>query len=102
MPVGMSAVGGRADVICQELSGPFIARSGHSSIPHLTPKVQEEITSVTVDESQIPLCVSFFWLHLSLSWVRIAAAIKTRQGESASKARLSDGCRNLWHPKGAL
>ncbi len=23
---------------------------------------------------------------------------KTRQGESASKARLSDGCRNLWHP----
>jgi hypothetical protein len=26
MPVGMSAVRGRADVACQELSGPFIAR----------------------------------------------------------------------------
>ena len=28
LPVGMSAVGGRADVACQELSGPFIAKSG--------------------------------------------------------------------------
>ncbi len=30
MPVGMSAVGGRADVACQGLSGPFLANSGHS------------------------------------------------------------------------
>ncbi len=27
--VGMSAVGGRADVACQGLSGPFLATSGH-------------------------------------------------------------------------
>ncbi len=33
LPLGMSAVGGGADVVCQELSGPFIATSGHSSIP---------------------------------------------------------------------
>ncbi len=30
VPVGMSAVGGGADVACQGLSGPFLARSGHS------------------------------------------------------------------------
>jgi hypothetical protein len=30
VPVGMSAVGGRADVACQELSGPFLAKSGSS------------------------------------------------------------------------
>ena len=29
VPVGMSAVGGKPDVACQGLSGPFIARSGH-------------------------------------------------------------------------
>ncbi len=29
MPAAMSAIGGRADVACQELSGPFLARSGH-------------------------------------------------------------------------
>ena len=28
--VGMSAVGGRADVVCQELSGPLIAKMRHS------------------------------------------------------------------------
>ena len=28
MPVGMSAVGGKADVACQGLSGPFIAING--------------------------------------------------------------------------
>ena len=32
VPVGMSAVGGKADVACQGLSGPFIARSGHSIV----------------------------------------------------------------------
>ncbi len=30
MPAAMSAVEGRADVVCQGLSGPFIAKSGHS------------------------------------------------------------------------
>ena len=30
MPVGMSAVGGRADVVCQGLSGPFIAKRRHA------------------------------------------------------------------------
>ena len=30
LPVWMSAVGGRADLDCQELSGPLIARSRHS------------------------------------------------------------------------
>ena len=29
MPVGMSAVGGKADIVCQGLSGPFLARSGN-------------------------------------------------------------------------
>ena len=29
----MSAIGGRADVACQGLSGPFLANSGHLSIP---------------------------------------------------------------------
>ncbi len=32
LPVGMSAVGGGADVACQELSGPFIAISGQNDI----------------------------------------------------------------------
>ena len=30
LPAGMSAVGGGADVACQGLSGPFIARTGHA------------------------------------------------------------------------
>ncbi len=34
--VGMSAVGGRADLACQELSGPFLAKSGHSTVPPLS------------------------------------------------------------------
>jgi hypothetical protein len=29
MPAAMSAVGGKADVVCQGLSGPFIANSGY-------------------------------------------------------------------------
>jgi hypothetical protein len=29
----MSAVGGRADVVCQELSGPFIVRRRHGRTP---------------------------------------------------------------------
>ncbi len=29
MPVGMSAFGGKADVFCQELSGPFLAKRRH-------------------------------------------------------------------------
>ncbi len=31
IPFLMSAVGGIADVVCQRLSGPFLARSGHVS-----------------------------------------------------------------------
>ncbi len=33
MPAAMSAVGGRADVICQGLSGPFLANRRHSKGP---------------------------------------------------------------------
>ncbi len=32
MPAAMSAVEGRADVVCQELSGPFLANNGHSLV----------------------------------------------------------------------
>ncbi len=31
MPVGMSVVGGGAEVVCQGLSGPFLAKSGSES-----------------------------------------------------------------------
>jgi hypothetical protein len=34
LPVGMSAVGGGADVACQGLSGPFIASSGRMEDCH--------------------------------------------------------------------
>ena len=29
--VGMSPVGGGADVVCQGLSGPFLAKTGHAA-----------------------------------------------------------------------
>ncbi len=87
----MSAIGGKADVRELPSGCPLIAKSGHSGILHLTAKVQAEIASVTVDESRVPKCTSFFWLHLILSWVYIAAAIKTRQGESATKAKKLTG-----------
>ncbi len=32
----MSAAGGQADVACQELSGPFLARFGHLVFRHLS------------------------------------------------------------------
>jgi len=32
VPAEMSAVEGRADVACQELSGPFLANNGHSLV----------------------------------------------------------------------
>ncbi len=35
--VRTSAVGGRADLACQELSGPFLAKSGHLKLPHNLP-----------------------------------------------------------------
>jgi hypothetical protein len=76
----MSAFRGKADSLAHLSAGPLIARSGHSSIPYLTPKVQAEIASVTVDGSHIPKYTSFFWLHLILGWVWIAVAIETRQG----------------------
>ncbi len=37
MPAAMSAVEGRADVVCQGLSGPFIAISGHSLVSKTGP-----------------------------------------------------------------
>ncbi len=83
----MSALPPKADVRELPSGCLHIARSGHPGVPHLTAKVQAEIASVTVDESHIPKYTSFFWLHLILSWVYIAAAIKTRQGESATKAK---------------
>ncbi len=32
VPVGMSAVGGGADIVCQGLSGPFLARRRHCQV----------------------------------------------------------------------
>jgi len=83
----MSAFGGKADV--RELPSVclLIARSGHSSIPHLTPKVQAETASVTVDESHTPKYPSFIWLHIILSWVYIAVANKTPQGGTCNKCQ---------------
>jgi hypothetical protein len=37
MPAAMSAVGGKADLACQDLSGPFIARTRHSLVSKTGP-----------------------------------------------------------------
>jgi hypothetical protein len=90
----MSALGGGADVLATWLESPLLATSGHSSIPDLTLKVQAEIASVTVDESHIPKCTSCFRLPLILSWVRIAVAIKTRQGGTCNKCQEAMSARS--------
>ena len=50
VPVGMSAFGGRADVVRQELSGPLIANTGRSSTFSAT-----WILSIMSDEVRLQL-----------------------------------------------
>ncbi len=51
----MSAVGGRADVACQGLSGPFIAKSGNSVDRYLS----HSILRAKISNLRASLCVKF-------------------------------------------
>jgi len=71
MPVGMSAVGGIADLVCQELSGPFIAEAVEEAFqPLKTERLIRLVTTCDKNESESvppwfhcftpPICRGFF------------------------------------------
>ena len=57
----MSAVGGRADVVCQGLSGPFLANTGHCDAVGWEPSTSSE--AVAPKNSIAPSC------HLKIAYL---------------------------------
>ncbi len=67
----MSAVEGKADVVCQELSGPFVAKTGHSTCEPLEFTMPRIVHSRTAQWSKLiskkPSAVCRFFASLT-SW----------------------------------